>query len=392
MQNRRVAIVHDWLTGMRGGEKALEVLCELFPQADLYTLLHHPGTVSPTIEKHRIHTSFIQHLPYHRTAYRYYLPLFPIAIASFDLAGYNLILSSSHCVAKGVRVPDGVCHITYLHTPMRYIWDQYDAYFNNQSSSFLVRTGMKIVRPMLRRWDIHSNDGVYAFMANSACVAARIEYAYHRKADVMYGPLDLDRFSVSLRDNGFYLMVTALVPYKRVDLAILTFNQLKWPLKIIGTGPEERALKNLAGPTVEFLGWQSDEAVSQAYATCRVLLFPGEEDFGLVPLEAMASGKPVIAYAKGGALETVIPHNRFESDVESDQKAPTGVFFFEQTQKAMMDAVLYFEKHKDQFDPDKIRDHVAPFDRERFKERIRRYIEEKYQTFKEEVSHAKTSY
>lgn len=365
----KVAIVHDWLTGMRGGERCLEAFCELFPDADLYTLVHCPKMVSPIIERHRIHTSFIQRLPFSQKAYRHYLPLYPLAIASFDLSGYDLILSSSHCVAKGVRVPAGVCHISYVYTPMRYIWDQYEVYFNKQSSSWSVRTGMKMLRPRLQKWDVGSNGDIYAFIANSSYVADRIARYYSRKADVIYPPVDLERFSASSRDDGFYLLVTALVPYKRVDLAILAFNQLKLPLKIIGEGPDKRRLAELAGPTVTFLGSQSDQEISEAYARCRALIFPGEEDFGIVPLEAMASGKPVIAYGKGGALETVVP-------------PATGLFFFEPTPKALSDAVLYFEKHREKFDPIRIREHVQSFGREKFLKNIERYIAETVGRFK----------
>jgi len=210
-------------------------------------------------------------------------------------------------------------------------------------------------------------------------VAARIKRYYHRHADVVYPPVDFDAFSASSRDEGFYLMVTAFVPYKRVDLAILAFNQLEWPLKIIGTGPEENRLKALAGPTIQFLDACSDQEIREAYATCRAVIFPGEEDFGIVPLEAMASGKQVIAYGKGGVLETVIPRN----GVEASQGVSTGVFFFEQTPKALMDAVLYFEKYKDQSSPVEIRESVRRFCKERFKQEIHQYISKKYQTFLE---------
>ncbi len=373
----KVALVHDWLTGMRGGERCLEAFCELYPEADLYTLLHVQGSVSKTIERHPIHESFIGRLPKSKQRYRHYLPLFPTAIASFDLADYDLILSSSHCVAKGVRVPKGVCHIAYLHTPMRYIWDQHDAYFNKETASYPVLAAMKMVRPYLQYWDIHSNQDIYAFVANSSFVAERILRYYNRRSDVIYPPVDLERFSVSSEEDGFYLMVTALVPYKRVDLAIIALNQLKLPLKIIGGGPEQGRLKALAGPTISFLGSQSDEEVSRAYARCRALIFPGEEDFGIVPLEAMASGKPVIAYGKGGVTETVVS---FEN-AKRDGIAPTGVFFAEQTPQAIIDAVLHFEKNKDKFNPIRIREQVLSFDRAQFKNKIEAYITKTIERF-----------
>ncbi len=382
----KVALVHDWLTGMRGGEKCLEAFCELFPQADLYTLLHCPKTVSQTIECHPIHTSFIQRLPFSYKKYRHYLPLYPMAIASFDFSRYDLIVSSSHCVAKGVHVPKGVCHIAYLHTPMRYIWDQYAIYFNRDTASLPIRAAMKMVRPWLQYWDTHSNNGIHVFMANSAYVAARIKRYYNREAHVVHPPVDFDRFSASAQDEGFYLMVTAFVPYKRVDLAILAFNQLKWPLTIIGTGPDKARLMALAGPTITFLEGQSNYEIKRAYAKCRAVIFPGEEDFGIVPLEAMASGKQVIAYGKGGVLETVIPGN----GPEPTQEGPTGVFFYEQTPQALVDAVLYFEEHQRGIDPIRIREHVKSFSKEQFKEKIARHIEGQYQAFKDK-SHAETA-
>jgi glycosyltransferase involved in cell wall biosynthesis len=349
-------------------------------------LLHARGTVSQTIESHRIRTSFIERLPKSKQYYRHYLPLFPKAIAAFDLSGYDLILSSSHCVAKGVSVPKGVCHIAYLHTPMRYIWDQYEVYFNKGTASYSVRIAMKLARPCLQHWDIHSNKDIYAFVANSSFVAERILRYYNRISDVIYPPVDLGRFSASFKDDGFYLLVTALVPYKRVDLAIHAFNQLKLPMKIIGGGPEDQRLKALAGPTITFLGSPSDEEVAAAYAQCRALIFPGEEDFGIVPLEAMASGKPVIAYGKGGALETVVSL----IDAKGNGKYPTGLFFLEQTPKALCDAVLYFENNKDKFDPIRIREHVLSFDRAEFKKKVGEYIAKTVMRFNK-GNHAKAA-
>jgi glycosyltransferase involved in cell wall biosynthesis len=380
----RVALVHDWLTGMRGGEKCLEVFCELFPDADLYTLLHVQGSVSGTIEKHPIKTSFIQNLPFSKSHYRYYLPLFPKAIETFDLRGYELVLSSSHCVAKGVRTSPQTLHISYIHTPMRYIWDQFGVYFENGRSAWMVQKGMQLLRPWLQNWDITSSRNIYALIAASHHVAERIRRYYGRQSEVIHPPVDFHAFSISKEDAGFYLMVTALAPYKRVDLAIEAFNRLKQPLKIIGSGPEERHLKRMAGATVEFLGWESGSEVREAYAACRAVIFPGEEDFGIVPLEAMACGKPVIAYGKGGVLETVVPLE------ESSQQSPTGVFFHEQSADSLIEAVRSFDDQRGLFDPSCIREHVRPFDRQRFKERIFQHIQLKLQEFKERHHAQKT--
>jgi glycosyltransferase involved in cell wall biosynthesis len=377
----KVALVHDWLTGMRGGEKCLEVFCELFPDAPIYTLFHVKGSVSQTIERHRIVKSFLNFVPFSRHSYRYYLPLFPYAIRSFDLRGYDLILSSSHCVAKGVRVPPGTCHISYLHTPMRYVWDQYENYFGHERCSTPLRLIMSKLRGWFQKWDVQSNDDVHGFIANSHNVAERIKRHYGREASVVHPPVEWQAFEASEGDAGFYLMVTAFAPYKRVDLAIQAANRLKISLKIIGTGQEEDALRRLAGPTVEFLGSKTDEGVRECYRKCTALLFPGEEDFGIVPLEAMASGKSVIAYGKGGVLETVIPINSVVPNDGVD--FPTGIFFYEQTADSLCEAIQLFEQRRSDFQPKAIRAHVQAFDREYFKERIKQVLMTNYELFRQ---------
>jgi glycosyltransferase involved in cell wall biosynthesis len=389
----KVALVHDWLVSMRGGERCFEVLCELFPDADVFTLVHRKGQVSPVIEKHSIRTSFIQRLPLSSTHYQHYLPFFPLAIGSFAFHDYDLVISSSHCVAKGLRMPDNVCYVAYIHTPMRYIWDQFDAYFGNGRAGWFTRTAMRLLRRPLQRWDVSSNDGVYRFVANSEHVARRIRSYWGREATVLYPPVDWQSFAASNKDEGFYLLVTSLVPYKRVDLAIEAANRMKFPLKIIGAGQDENRLRRLAGPSVELLGWQSDSEIRQHYARCKALLFPGEEDFGIVPLEAMACGKPVIAYARGGALETVVslvprePTVRKERAVgmpfrACDEQYPTGVFFDEQKPESLINAVEMFERHRNRFDSERIRAHVEPFDRKYFKERLRQLIESSWEDFR----------
>lgn len=358
----RVALVHDWLTGMRGGEKVLEVLCELYPDATLFTLLHNEGAMSPTIENMRIQTSFVQSLPFKEERYRHYLPLFPRAIDSLDFTGYDLILSSSHCVAKGAKPVGNALHICYCHTPMRYVWDQYPEYFGKGRAHVVTRTAMSLIAASLRNWDVRTSSRVHFFVANSENVARRIERYYSRASDVIHAPVDISKFGISDKPLIYYLIVSALVPYKRIDLAVNTFNQLGDRLVIIGTGPEERKLKAMASSNIEFLGWESDESIAKFYAGCKALIFPGVEDFGIVPLEAMASGRPVIAFAAGGALETVVG--------KGDQ--PTGIFFDEQTVASLKNAIKEFESSK--FDPEAIRKHAEKFDRKRFKQKLHEYI------------------
>lgn len=355
----RIALVHDWLTSMRGGEKCLEVLCELFPGAVLHTLLHIPGSVSPVIERMDIRTSFIQKLPKAERLYRHYLPLFPYAIGQFDMSEFDVIISSSHCAAKGIHPHPDALHICYCHTPMRYVWDMYDEYFGPGRSNIAVRTVMKIIRPFLQRWDVKTSVGVDHFIANSAFVRERILHLYHREAKVIHPPVEVSRFSVSNNHEDFYLIVGALVPYKRIDLAIDVCNMMKRNLIIVGNGPEEAALRARAGPTVTLAGWRNDEEIAGFYRRCRALLFPGVEDFGIVPLEAMASGKPVIAYGKGGALETVID-------------GETGTFFFDQTQSNFSEAVTRFESQS--FDPQRIRTHSLAFDRSVYKSAMQSFV------------------
>jgi len=375
----KVALVHDWLTGMRGGERCLEVLCELFPDADLYTLVHDPGKVSPAIERRRIRTSFINRLPRAKEYYRYYLPLFPSAIERFDFSPYDLIISSSHCVAKGAKRPVGALHISYTYTPMRYAWDLYEEYFGGRSALFQA-VAIPAVMAYLRRWDRRACRRVDHFVAISRHVAGRIRRHYDREATVIYPPVDIERFRITREHRGYYLIVSALVPYKRIDLAVTAFNRLRMPLKIVGSGPEAARLKALSGPTVEFLGQRSDEELVSLYGGCRALIFPGEEDFGIVPVEAQASGKPVIAYAKGGVTETVIPINPQIADPQREDAA-TGVFFFDQTAEALVDAVRLFEKGEHGFDPARLREHARQFDRRIFKDRIRTFIDEQWRAF-----------
>ena len=303
----RVAIVHDWLTGMRGGEKVLEAVAEIYPHADIFTLVHVKGSVSPLIEARRIRTSFIQRLPASGRLYRHYLPLFPLAIEQFDFRAYHLVISISHCAAKSVIHGPGTRHLCYCLTPMRYAWDQFGEYFGAHRTG---RAGEALYRPVmswLARWDASTAGRADAFVAISRYVAARVARYYARTADVVYPPVDTGFFGPDGSEPGSSaLVVSALVPYKRVDLAIEACAAAGVPLRVIGDGPELPRLRKLAGPGVTFSGWIPSEDIRTAYRQAGAVLLPGVEDFGIVPLEAQACGRPVVAVAEGGALETVV--------------------------------------------------------------------------------------
>lgn len=304
----RVALVHDWLTGMRGGEKCLEVLCQAFPQAVLYTLIHRRGSTSPAIESMIIHTSPLQKVPGVFRHYRQLLPVMPLAASTWKPKNVDLVISLSHCVAKSVQAPRGVPHLCYCFTPMRYAWQGRDAYLEGWSKRPIRRALARTLLDRLRDWDRKTAHRVSQFVAISQTIRERIALCYHRDSVVIPPPVDTDFFTPLSRDQtreDFYLVVSALVPYKRIDQAVAACTHLDRRLIVIGAGPERARLEALAGPTVQFLGWQPDEVIRDHYRRCRALLFPGEEDFGIVPVEALACGAPVIALGRGGAAETV---------------------------------------------------------------------------------------
>lgn len=364
----KVAIAHDWLTGMRGGEKVLEAMLELFPQADLYTLFHLKGSVSPKIEKQKIQTSFLQKFPLIQSHYRYYLPLFPRAIERLQIKNYDLLITSSHCVAKGITKEKNIPNISYCHTPMRYLWLMTDEYFQIKKNPVAKIIFSKMANS-LKSWDLASNKNIDLFIANSETVRDRISRFYGRSSDVIYPPVDTNQFSISQKIEDYYLVVSAWVPYKKIDLAIRAFIQLGYPLIIVGRGPEEATLKKLTGErkNIRFLDWQTPKNLSQLFCHCKAFIFPGEEDFGITPVEAMASGRPVIAFARGGALETVTPE--------------TGIFFNEQTPEALIEAVLKFESERDRFHSEEIRKHALKFDKSVFKRKLKEYIEMRISTW-----------
>ncbi len=322
---RQVVLCHDWLTGMRGGERVLERLCQGFPAAPIFTLIHNPAAISETINRHPITTSALQRIPGIHAHYRYYLPLFPAAINAMRPPAADLVLSTSHCVAKSLRAPRRTPHLCYCFTPMRYAWLFQSEYLGTQPVKRLL------ARPLLawlRSWDQRTAGRVTSFVAISRHVQERIRRFYGRESDVVYPPVDLDRWTPAddPADGGFDLIATALVPYKKIDLALAAYARLNRRLKIVGTGTEMARLRTLAPPNVEFLGWQTDEQLLDLYRQCRLLVFPGEEDFGIVPLEVQACGRPVVAYGRGGVLETVVD-------------GVSGVFFSQQTPEALRDAI-----------------------------------------------------
>jgi glycosyltransferase involved in cell wall biosynthesis len=380
----KVALVHDWLTGMRGGEKLLERLALMFPEAPIYTLVWNRGSVSPAIESHAIHTSFLQHMPAVATHYRWYLPLFPAAIESFDLAGFDTVISSSHAVARAVRTPPGTFHLSYVHTPMRYVWDLEDQYFPPGRFPWPLSWYVRRTCAQLRSWDAATSGRPDALVTNSANVAERIARHYHRQAEVIHGPVEVSRFRPGTGPRAYDLVVGAFAPNKRVDLAIAAARRLGRPLVVAGSGPEAGRLRRNAGRETRFLGWVSDEKLARLYAGARALLFPGEEDFGLVPIEAMASGCPVVAYGRGGVLETV------GRDAEPEALArvaaggaavvPGGVLFGRQTEEGMIEALRLLDATP--FDPQSLHAQAAPFDIAAFDLRLRDAFDRAYAAWK----------
>jgi len=368
----KVALVHDWLTAMRGGEKVLEVFCKLFPDATLFTLIHHKGALSETIEAMEIVESRLHSWPGAHKHFRNYLPFFPRLIESFDFTGYDLIISSSHCVAKGAVPPPGAVHICYCHTPMRYVWDLYGEYVRGRGP--LVRLFLALNKIPLRRWDVSSASRVHHFIANSKHVADRIRRHYGREASVIPAPVDTEFYTPGEGEPGdYYLIVSALVPYKRVGLAVRAFSRDGRRLVVIGTGSDERRIRRGATSNVEFLGNIDDRALLRYYRGARALIFPGEEDFGITPLEAMACGRPVIAYSRGGALETVVD-------------GVTGVFFDGGSEEALLAAVDKFESMS--FTVENARRRAEQFSKSNFIKEISGFVEAQIREHQEERSGA----
>jgi glycosyltransferase involved in cell wall biosynthesis len=357
----RVALAHDWLTGMRGGEKVLLSLLRLFPEAPIHTLLHVKGSVAAEIEARAIHTTFVQRLPQVARRYRHYLPLFPAAAESIDLRSYDLVVSTSHCVVKGVRPRPGAIHICYCFTPMRYVWDRYDDYFGTGRADALTRLVMRAVAPRLRRWDRTSSARVHHFVADSAYVAERIRRYYGREAEVIYPPVDTEFFTPGEDRPGAYdLVVSALAPYKRIELVLDAYRGSGFPVRIAGAGPEAARLRAAAPPEVRFLGSVSDLELRELYRGARAVVMPGVEDFGIVPVEAMACGRPAVVFGEGGGVETVV-------------EGETGLVFREPTPQSLRQVVDSLRTVR--FNKRALRDRAQSFCEAVFLRRFRAFVE-----------------
>ncbi|MFA7169341.1 MAG: glycosyltransferase [Candidatus Paceibacterota bacterium] len=363
----KIALVHDYLMQYGGAERVLEAFCEIFPQAPIYTMIYNEKQTNGIFKNCKIHTSFLQKVPFISSHHRAYPLLMPIAIESFDFSDFDIVLSDSNSYAKGIITGADTLHLTYCHTPMRYAWDDCHRHMREFDYSKLTRRLLPFGMNYLRLWDKISADRPDKYIANSHFVSTRIKKYYHQEAEVIHPPVNTENFHIADKIENYYLMVGRALPYKRFDIVIEAFNKLGLPLKIIGKGPEMEKLEKIAKNNIEFLGYLSDKETSDYYSKCCALIFPSEEDFGITPLEAMASGRPVIAYKSGGALETVIENE-------------TGVFFQEQTPETIVQTIKNF--HAERFDSKKIRAHSENFRKEIFQDKIKCLVENEYLNFK----------
>jgi len=368
------ALVHDWFSVYAGAEKCVESITNIWDDLDIYSLIDFLNDRDRDIilkGKHA-HTSFIQHLPFARKKYRSYLPFFPFAIEQFDLSSYDLILSSSHAVAKAVLTHPGQLHISYVHTPMRYAWDLYHQYLRESGLDHGLKGLLaKKILHSIRQWDSTTVNRVDYYIANSHYIARRIKKVYGVTADVIYPPVDVDKFTLRETKEDFYLTASRMVPYKKIDLIVETFTKLGKKLVVVGTGPDEKKIKSLAGKTIELLGYQTDAVLIDLMQRAKAFVFAAEEDFGIVPVEAMACGTPVICLGKGGTKETVLD-------------GVTGVHFDQQTTEDLARALQRFEQIETSFDPQKIRSYALQFSRQRFEKEFAHYVAEKWALFQQE--------
>jgi len=357
----RVALVHDYLNQYGGAERVLEALCEIWPEAPIFTLIYDQHRTGSAFEGRKIKTSFLQKIPFVKSHHRPFLMLMPLGIEKFDLSKYDLVISDSASFAKGVIVRPKTRHICYCHTPTRYVWDDSHKYIKEFSYPDFIKNLVPLFLNYLRLWDEAAAARPDLYLANSHFVSRRIKKYYNRPSAVIYPPVKTDSFFISKQLGDYFLLVSRFLPYKKIDLAIEAFNRLGWPLKIIGDGPEAKKLRQLAKPNIEFVGLVSEKELRNYYARCRALIFPQEEDFGIVAVEAMAAGRPVIAYQAGGALEIV-------------KDGETGAFFKEQTPDSLVAALQNVKIEK--FSPQLIREHARQFDKEIFKKKIKEFVGE----------------
>jgi len=376
-----VALVHDWLNGMRGGENVLQAFSTIFPRAVIYTLFCDPETISADLRKHEIRTSFIQNLPKRKKHYRHYLPLFPGAIEKFDFQNADLIISTSHCVAKGAVGGRNTLHICYCFSPMRYVWDRFDDYFNRELMNPIQYRFVQYVAKRLRDWDQKSSRRVDLFIADSDFVRRRIKKYYRRPSKVIFPPVDTEFYTPGPSSSeGYFLLAGAMVPYKKGEIVVEAFRELDKKLVVTGDGPELPRLANMATKNIEFTGWLDREGLRDYYRGCKALIFPGVEDFGIIPVEAQACGKPVIAYREGGIEDTVV--GPIIDDISTYDGFKSGIFFKRQTVDDIRGAVNAFSKIE--FDSQAIREHVLRFSKERFFREINDFLNEAVGIFREQ--------
>jgi len=378
LKNARIAMVHYWFASHRGGERVVEAMARMFPEADLFSLVVNPEALPESLRARSITTSFLQKVPGAARWHRRFIPFYPMALEQFDLSDYDLVLSSESGPAKGVLSSAGTCHVCYCHSPMRYLWDFYHDYKNGSTLGPLSRPLFTLASHYLRLWDAASANRVDYFAANSRNVAARIRKHYRRESTVIYPPVNVSAGYLAESTEDYYLVVGQLVDYKRVDLAIDACNRLGLKLRIVGDGEQYSHLKKFAGRSVEFCGALSDKQLRELYAHCRALLFPGEEDFGMVPVEAQSFGRPVIAFERGGAKETVLGVHPGSNDLPENS---TGVFFQQQSVDSLVEAILAFEQVEDRFRPFFIKHQADRFAPENFQHNFGCFLEEKWEEF-----------
>lgn len=358
----KIAIVHDYLNQFGGAERVVSALNELYPEAPILTSIYNEGALPDNFRRMDIRTSFMQNIPFVFRGFKLFFPFYPLAFENLDSSEFDLLLSSSSAYAKGVKKRADQLHICYCHTPARFLWRLED-YVKREAIPDWAKAFLPYLLEPIKAWDLRNSKKVDFFIANSKTVAERIRRIYNRESVIINPPVDAEIFKLSVIDRDYYLVVSRLNSYKRIDLAVEAFSRLELPLKIIGDGPDRQRLQRLAGPNIEFLGRLPDAEVARHLAEGRGLVFPGEEDFGIAPLEAMACGRPVIAYKAGGALETVID-------------GETGIFFEAQTTESLVQAIKRFRFEV--FDKQKLRDHALKFDKFEFKRKIERFVNEKY--------------